>query len=117
MVQSVIAALIAFVAIVTLAIMSLRANARFRGECRLPMQWSLQGKVNWSAPRPVALAFTPVFAACLLGFIVIMAFLYDTRPGQEDHVIPVMAVTAALLVGIHALHIRLISRTIDRRTR
>lgn len=52
--------------------LSFWANARFRGEERLPMQWSLSGTVNWSAPRLVALGFGPVLAICFLAFFVLL---------------------------------------------
>lgn len=101
---------IAFV--VVICILAYRANARFRSAARLPMQWGLTGKVNWSAPRPVALAFMPVLAAALLGFITVMAMTVPPRPGQEHLVLPATLVMGAALVVAQLLHFWLIDRTL-----
>ncbi|TXM67598.1 hypothetical protein FV222_20140 [Methylobacterium sp. WL103] len=57
---------IAIAAVAVLSALSLWANGPFSALDRLPMQWSLSGEVNWSAPRPLALAFVPVLAAILM---------------------------------------------------
>lgn len=101
---------IAFV--VVICILAYRANARFRSAPRLPMQWGLTGKVNWSAPRPVALAFMPVLATALLGFVTIMAMTVPPRSGQEHLVLPVSLVMGAALVGVQLFHFWLIDRTL-----
>lgn len=106
-----LAVTIALIAVALLAAMSLHANRGFKTERRLPMQWWLDGSVTWTAPRPVALAFTPVLAAAILAPT---PFL-KPKPGQEDLVIPVMIFAALALVGVHALHLRLMQRTIQRR--
>ena len=49
---------IALAALVVLAALSRLANHRLRHLRRLPMQWSLTGRVIWSAPRRLALALT-----------------------------------------------------------
>lgn len=109
-------AVIAILAIATLASMSLIANSRFRAERRLPMQWSLNGSVNWTAPRPIALAFTPVLAAiCLLVTAALTTFLRP-RSGQEGLVIPTNIIVALTFIGVHALHLWLIGRTVRPKT-
>ena len=105
-------AAVAGIAIAMLASMSLLANARFRDERRLPMQWSLTGSVNWTAPRPLALAFTPVLAAVCLSATAAVAVLVQPRPGQEGLVIPALVAAAVTFVGAHALHLWLIARTL-----
>ena len=60
------AGLIAVAAGAALSALGVWANGRFASLDRLPMQWSLSGEVNWSAPRVAALAFVPVLAALLL---------------------------------------------------
>lgn len=107
-----IEATVAILAIAMLASMSLMANARFRNERRLPMQWSLSGSVNWTAPRPLALAFTPVLAALCLSATAASAVLLQPRPGQEGLVVPALIAVALTLVGVHALHLWLIARTL-----
>ncbi|TCU19003.1 hypothetical protein [Rhizobium sullae] len=32
---------------------------------KIPMQWSLRGNVNWSAPRLIAFGFVPVLAIAI----------------------------------------------------
>ncbi|MEO7187901.1 MAG: hypothetical protein ABIW58_05795 [Sphingomicrobium sp.] len=96
--------------------MSARANRRFGGEKRLPMQWSLNGSVNWTAPRLVALAFNPVLGTlCLFGFAA-MASFSQPRAGQEDLVIPANIFVAVVIIGTHAFHLWLIERTLRNKT-
>ena len=110
MIQACIAAL----TICVLAAMSIRANRRFRNEDRLPMQWSFSGSVNWTAPRAVALAFTPVLAAVVLLATVSLTTFLQPRPGQEGLVIPTNIFMAFVFVSAHALHLRLIENTLRR---
>ena len=105
-------AAIALLAIGALTAMSLSANQRFRGEARLPMQWWLDGSVNWKAPRSLALAFTPVLASvCLLGTAALTTFS-QPRAGQEGLVVPVNIFVAVVFIGAHAFHLWLIERTL-----
>lgn len=73
------------------------------GQKRLPMQWSLSGKVNWTAPRAVALLFTPV----LIGVVMLFVVVLETDPAERD-----MALLAVCVIGpiVHLLHIALIAR-------
>ena len=107
MIQASIAAL----TICVLAGMSIWANRRFKNEDRLPMQWSLSGSVNWTAPRAVALAFTPVLAAIVLLATVALTTFLQPRPGQAALVIPTNIFMALVFVGAHALHLRLIENS------
>ena len=103
---------IAVLTIAVLLAMSASANRRFKGEARLPMQWSLSGSVNWTAPRSLALAFTPALASvCLLGFAALSTFS-EPRVGQEGLVIPVNIFMALVFIGAHAFHLWLIGRTL-----
>jgi len=106
MIQSVVAVL----GLAVMIEMSRRADRRFRGEQRLPMQWLLDGTVIWTAPRRVALAFTPVLAAFVLAATVAMTLLLKPRPGQEGLEVPVVAGMALVFIGAHALHLWLIVR-------
>ena len=101
MVQSIIA----LVAIALLAGMSILANARFRQEARLPMQWALDGSVNWTAPRGLALAMTPTLASCILLAIVVMTLVLRPRPGQEGVEIPVVLFLSLVFLGAHGFHL------------
>ena len=107
---------IAVLAIAVLVAMSVRANRRFRGEARMPMQWSFGGSINWTAPRPLALAFTPVLATvCLLGFAAMSSFS-QPGAGQEGLVIPVNIFVALIFIGAHAVHLWLIDKTLHNKT-
>jgi hypothetical protein len=103
-------------AIVTLTSMSMMANALFKAERRLPMQWSLTGSVNWAAPRPLALAFTPVLATLCLSATAALAIFVPPRPGQEGLVIPSVVAVALTFIAAHALHLWLIGRTLRARS-
>ncbi len=94
--------------------MSLRANRRFEADPRLPMQWWLDGKVTWTAPRPIALAFTPVLAVVCLSAIVALTAFGRTKPGQEHLVVPINIILAVLFLSFHAFHLRLMRLTIRR---
>lgn len=90
------------------------ANMRFRHESRLPMQWGLDGKVTWTAPRLVALAFIPVIATGMLGVLAVLSQTLAPRAGQEALVWPTMLGSGALFLVIQLVHIGLIARTLRR---
>ncbi|MGD9968518.1 MAG: hypothetical protein AB7T59_18520 [Hyphomonadaceae bacterium] len=50
-------------------------NARF------PMQWGIRGDVNWRAPRAIALLFSPILAAAVIGLIFWLAGPQGERLG------------------------------------
>ncbi|MFC3713711.1 hypothetical protein ACFOMD_14120 [Sphingoaurantiacus capsulatus] len=93
------------VVVLMLSTMSLRANRRLHGEPSLPMQWGLNGDVNWSAPRRIALAFTP-----LLAIICLSAALVSDIVSPSDEATFAIAVMAVMFVAVHALHLWLINR-------
>jgi hypothetical protein len=68
---------------VTMIALAILANMRFRREFRLPMQWWLDGRVTWSAPRPVALAFIPVLATGAPRAVAVLSQTLPPRAGQE----------------------------------
>lgn len=102
---------------ITLLAVARWANARFRHEDRLPMQWLLNGEVTWSAPRPVALAFIPALAILMLAGLILLFFNVAPRPGQEHLVLPVFIVIGASFVASQLLHVWLIGRTLRRHER
>ena len=85
-------------------------DTRFRGLARLPMQWSVTGRVTWSAPRRWALASMPLLAAVLLGCVAILSLTVAPRPGQEGLVLPIALAMGATLVAEQHVHVRLIGR-------
>lgn len=92
--------------------LSLRANNRFRNFGRLPMQWSLTGSVNWSAPRIVALSFIPATAAMILCLFVFLALNVTPRAGQEHLVLPILVVIGSAFIAAQFLHHWLIAKTL-----
>lgn len=109
-----IQALIAALAILVLVLMSVRADRRFKAKDRLPMQWSMDGSVNWTAPRRVALAFTPILAAIILSATAVLTTVMKPKPGQEGFVIPSLLFGALVFIGAHALHLWLIGNSLRR---
>lgn len=110
MTMIVVAALFSLV----LGAVALRANARLRGEGRLPMQWWLNGEVTWSAPRAVALAFVPALALSVFVGVIVLNLTLRPRPGQEGLVLPTFIVMGVLLLAIQHLHLWLIEKTLRR---
>lgn len=100
-------------AVVILAMigMSLWANSRFKTHERLPMQWSLTGKVNWTAPRHLALAFYPGLAVLTATALTILSNHVAPRPGQENEAVYAIPLVMALLFAIQCFHLLILSRT------
>jgi hypothetical protein len=92
----------------------MKANTRFRGEKRLPMQWWLTGEVTWSAPRVVALAFIPAIAMCVLGAYLVLALNIPPRAGQEGVVLPSFLAVGVIFSCIQLFHLWMIERTLRR---
>lgn len=106
--------LIAIIVVGVLVGLSKLANERFRNEARLPMQWGLNGTVNWTAKRVLALSVVPALATCILAATVISTLVLQPRPGQEGMEVPVTIMVGLGFVGVHALHLWLIERTLNR---
>jgi len=94
--------------------LSVQANSRFRQEERLPMQWSISGSVNWTAPRILALSFTPALTIGILIFFVIASISLQPRPGQEGEVVPALMCTGSIFIAVHLFHLWLIGKTLRR---
>lgn len=98
--------------------LSIRANTRYRQERELPMQWRLSRSeplaqsVNWSAPRVVALSFTPSLAIGALVLLNIAAVTLTPRPGQEGMLLPSLIFIGGVFVAAHILHLWLIEKTL-----
>ena len=107
-------ALVAILAISILVAMSLRADRAFGNHARLPMQWSLAGSVNWTAPRGIALAFTPVLATVSLAVIVTLTLMLEPRAGQEGFEVPTILTLGSTFIAVHALHLWLIGKSLRR---
>jgi hypothetical protein len=101
-----------------LAGLSIRANARFRHEQTLPMQWliskssPLSQTVIRSAPRRFALSLTPVLGACVLVLMCVGAATLTPRPGQEGLLLPSVLFIGSTFVAVHVLHLWMIEKTL-----
>lgn len=96
-------ALIPIVTVVLLALGSVLVDRRLQAVSLLPMQWGLDGHVNWKANRRIALATTPALAALLLG--------WTAWRGEDDHsgqMVVVLLAMAAVFLAAHALHLWLV---------
>lgn len=102
--------LITILTVAVLAGASLWASARYRTVARLPMQWSLTGRVIWSAPRGIALSLTPLLAALIMGAITILT----AQAPDDSGTMTALVVTAVAFAFAHALHLGLISRSLRR---
>lgn len=87
---------------------SLAANRRLRDVDRLPMQWGITGKVTWSAPRALALAFIPAVAVCVMTIYVVLAANLRPRSGQENSVISTLVGIGLMFIAVQLLHLWLI---------
>lgn len=82
------------------------ANYKLRHLHRLPMQWGLSGQVNWTAPRPYALALFPVLYALIAAFLI-----FTGSSGHEATTTRSLLILAITLVGTQLLHLLLIDKT------
>lgn len=74
------------------------------------MQMGFDGAATWTAPRAMALVFTPVLAAVVLTAAVIGTILFEPRAGQEGLEVPGVLVLSLAFVGVHAFHLWLIGK-------
>lgn len=111
--------LVAFVS--TMLGLCLQANRRFRGEATLPMQWSLSRErplahsVNWSAPRPIALALIPGLGIATLAALVALMENSTPRPGQEGVALPAFLFIGCVFITVQVFHLWMVKKTLDSR--
>lgn len=81
------------------------AFPRVPAHARLPMQWGLDGKVGWRAPRVIALLFAPTLALAILALTAVVA---DADPQGGA-----IALTIAAAFGVaHVVHVVLALRDV-----
>ena len=85
---------VAYLAVVT--VMGVRADRRLGHLPRLPMQWGLDGRPSWTAPRRAALVAVPLLAGA---GVFVSTVLLVVRP--EGANVPAAAIPA--LQGVMAL--------------
>src|SRR3546814_18951992 len=80
----------------TMIVLSVRANSRFRQEQKLPMQWMLlrsrplSSTVIWSAPRFFAVSLIPALAILVLVLFAIGSFSLTQWPCLDGMRFPSM---------------------------
>ncbi len=93
-------------ALVLVCAIALWADRRFAEVPRIPMQFGLDGTVNWTAPRRLGLAFAPALGAIVL----ISVLLARGHGGDAQAVVRQVALTGAVLVAAELFHIVLLVR-------
>lgn len=99
---------LALFSLLALVGISIHADRSLPPSADLPMQWGFDGRATWSAPRRIALGFTPVpflLVALAMAFLVPPDWQADTLA-----MLGVFTGVAAALVGCHLFHIWLIRR-------
>ncbi|KMS53548.1 hypothetical protein V474_23000 [Novosphingobium barchaimii LL02] len=102
----------------TMIVLSVRANSRFRQEQKLPMQWMLSrsrplsSTVIWYAPRILALSLVPALAIFVLTLFAIGSITLTPRPGQEGMLIPSLIFIGGIFLAVQILHLWLIAKTL-----
>lgn len=91
--------------LLTMAAMSWRADRRLQHMDRLPMQWGLDGKPTWYAPRRLAVSLLPLVAACILALIT-LAHHQAGAEGSAAAIAPRL-VTGLSFIAIHWFHLHL----------
>jgi len=97
-----------FVAV--LAAMSAWAARTMSADLRLPMQWGLDRRPTWRAPRNVALAFTPVLTALTLIPTALASLLGSLEGAGSGVYFGVLTGMGVSWIGAHALHLWLLAR-------
>lgn len=69
-----------------------------RGVAALPMQWSLRGEVNWSAPRATAFRFVPGLSIAICAIF------------AASGMTAIFAITGSVLLICQIIHILLVRR-------
>jgi hypothetical protein len=80
-----------------LAAMSVGAHRALPAAEKLPMQWAVDGRVTWYAPRALALTFLPVLSIVTLVAVSLWA-------GEEDIHIGLWVASVSFVLG-HALYL------------
>jgi len=101
-----LAFLLAATAPAMMTLLSRRAMPRLAHRDRLPMQWGLDGRPTWYAPRLVALFFAPALATlCLAIPLTLLALLPADIPQADDGrrtLLLIVAVMGFTWIAAHA---------------
>lgn len=92
------------VGFIIICVIALIANQRFRHLDCLPMQWGLKGQVNWSASRPIALAFIPAVYV-----LVAVIFIYAASHHPLKFSFKTVLIWIVMMIGIQIFHLSMIA--------
>jgi len=85
------------------AVTGVRAEHRLRHRARLPMQWGLNGRPTWTAPRRLALTLVPMLAGSPLFVTTALLIVSPDRANLPDEAMPIVQGVMALVgLAIHA---------------
>lgn len=92
-------------------VVSALSLARIPAGARVAMQWDFRWRVTWRAPRLLAVAFSPVLAVLVLGFMQVLA---GARIEAASLIASVIGATFFL---VHIVHLYAAIRELDREAR
>ena len=88
--------IIASLFVIGLVVLSMRAEQSLKRHDRLPMQWGLNGKPTWFAPRKLALYSIPVLCALVMVPLTVAAHVFSRPPTPSDGV----ALPMMIMIGL-----------------
>lgn len=94
-----------FAAFAVMSLIAICANFRLKHLNRIPIQWSLSGRVNWSASRKTGLAFIPI-----LFLVTALSIIFTTQSENTASAKHSLLLMAVVMTAIQILHIILVSK-------
>ena len=89
------------------------SNYRFRAEKYIPMQWSISGSVNWSAPRLIAFYLLPVMSSAFIIVYCTFPALFVPKPGSEKLAVLAPSIVVTTFAIVQLVHFWGVSKTIQ----
>jgi len=87
------------------------ADRRLAAHERLPMQWGVGGRTNWSAPRRLALVVTPLLSGIgLLAAAVLIGFSSGEPNVSDGEILRLLASLGVVGIAVYAGWLALVMR-------
>jgi len=96
--------LLLLISTITIALMILGSVIAYKKtpkDARFPMQWGMDGKVNWRASKTVAVSLFPAVAVVIIGFLILMLGLVGGDKESINILFGVILFNCVLLTAIH----------------